>query len=52
MCFSPDLFSLYNGAFPSKLENGIGFIIGRRNLDNIRRADDTVLMVDTSSKLQ
>ena len=46
MCFSPDLFSLYSEIMRS-LEGKKGFAIGGRNINNIRYADDTVLIADS-----
>ena len=49
---SPDLFLLYSQAVIEEQDNmdGVGF--GGVNINNIRYADDTVLMADTEEKLQ
>ena len=48
---SPDLFSLYSQMVMNALEDLEGISIGGRNVNNIRYADDTVLIAD-SEKLQ
>ena len=49
---SPDLFSLYSQAVMDELRNMEGINIGGTNINNIRYADDTVLIADTEEKLQ
>ena len=49
---SPDLFSLYSQAVMDELEELEGIRIGGTNINNIRYADDTVLVADTENKLQ
>lgn len=47
-----DLFNSYIEAVLGELEVLSGFITGGHNLNNIRYADDTVLIADTKRKLQ
>ena len=47
---SPDLFSLYGEVILRDLVALPGFKIGGRNLNNIRYADDTVLIADSEQK--
>ena len=49
---SPDLFSLYSQAVMDELVDMEGIRIGGININNIRYADDTVLIADTEEKLQ
>ena len=49
---SPDLFTLYGEVIMREIEGMEGFSIGGRNLNNIRYADDTVLVADSVEKLQ
>lgn len=49
---SPDLFSLYGEVIMRKTTECEGISIGGRNINNIRYADDTVLIADTRQKLQ
>ena len=49
---SPDLFSLYSQAVMNELEDIEGVKVGGSNINNIRYADDTVLIADTNAKLQ
>ena len=49
---SPDLFSLYAEVILSDLVALPGFQIGGRNPNNIRYADDAVLIADSEQKLQ
>ena len=49
---SPNLFSLYSQVVMDKLEDVEGIKIGGRNINNIRYADDTVLISDSEDKLQ
>ena len=49
---SPDLFSLYSQAVMDEMEDLEGVTVGGMNINNIRYADDTVLIADTEEKLQ
>ena len=49
---SPDLFSLQSQKAMEQLEDLEGVRVGGVNLNNIRYADDTVLIADTEEKLQ
>ena len=49
---SPDLFSLYSENIFRNVEEISGIIIGGRNINNIRYADDTVLIADNEQDLQ
>lgn len=49
---SPDLFSLYGEIIMRNIREYEGISIGGRNINNIRYADDTVLIADTKQKLQ
>lgn len=49
---SPDLFSLYGEIIMRDIEDCEGISIGGRNINNLRYADDTVLIADTKVKLQ
>ena len=49
---SPDLFSLYSQLVMDEMEQLDGIKIGGRNINNIRYADDTVLLADTEERLQ
>ena len=49
---SPDLFNLYSEVIMRELVELEGIKIGGRNLNNIRYADDTVLVADSEDKLQ
>ena len=49
---SPDLFSLYTQLVMNELTELDGIKIGGRNVNNIRYADDMVLLADTEEKLQ
>ena len=52
MQLSPDLFSLYNEIFTRSLDNLKGVSIGGHNINNLRYADDTVLLAHTEEDLQ
>ena len=41
---SPDIFSLYSEIIMQNLEGNPGIKVGGHNLNNLRHADDTVLM--------
>ena len=49
---SPDLFSLYTQLALDELAELDGIKIGGRNVNNIRYADDMVLIADSEEKLQ
>ena len=49
---SPDLFSLYSEIIMRQIEEIEGLKIGGHNINNIRYADDTVLIADSEEKLQ
>ena len=49
---SPDLFSLYSQRVMDELEGLEGVKVGGRNINNIRYADDTVLVADSEDKLR
>ena len=49
---SPDLFALYGEKIMANIEDDEGIIVGGRNINNIRYADDTVLIADSQEKLQ
>ena len=49
---SPDLFSLYSEVILREIEMVDGFNVGGHNINNIRYADDTVLIADSAEKLQ
>lgn len=50
LCLSPDLFSLYSQKVMDELDDLEG--VGGVNVNYIRYADDTVLIVDTEEKPQ
>ena len=49
---SPDLFALYGEIILRAIETMDGFSLGGRNINNVRYADDTVLVADSVEKLQ
>ena len=49
---SPDLFSLYSEVIMRKIENMPGVAIGGHNINNLRYADDTVLIATSERNLQ
>ena len=49
---SPDLFSLYSQVVMDALKDLEGISAGGRNVNNVRYADDTVLIADSEKKLQ
>ena len=49
---SPDLFSLYGEMIMRNIKDCEGIRIGGQNINNIRFADDTVLVADSEEKLQ
>ena len=49
---SPDLFNLYSEMVMRQLQDKEGIKIGGYNINNVRYADDTVLVADGAEKLQ
>ncbi|GFO19870.1 retrovirus-related pol polyprotein from type-1 retrotransposable element r2 [Plakobranchus ocellatus] len=49
---SPDLFSLYSEIIMQNLENHPGIKVGGQNINNLRYADDTVLIAENKEDLQ
>ena len=49
---SPDLFAIYGEIILRSIEDMDGIKIGGVNINNIRYADDTVIIADTAEKLQ
>ena len=49
---SPDLFTLYSEVIMREIDTVEGFSVGGRNLNNVRYADDTVIVADSAEKLQ
>ncbi|GFO04754.1 retrovirus-related pol polyprotein from type-1 retrotransposable element r2 [Plakobranchus ocellatus] len=49
---SPDLFSLYSEIIMRNLENHPGIKVGGKNINNLRYADDTVLIAENKEDLQ
>ena len=52
VCPPPDLFSLHSEMIMRSIEGKKGFATGGRNINNLRYADDTVLIADSQEKLQ
>ena len=48
---SPDLFNIYTEFIMKNIENE-GIRVGGKNINNIRYADDAVLMADLEEKLK
>ncbi|GFN94140.1 endonuclease-reverse transcriptase [Plakobranchus ocellatus] len=49
---SPDLFNLYNEIILRNLDDISGLKINRENLNNLRYADDTVIIAESGKQLQ
>lgn len=49
---SPDLFSLYSEVILREIDDEEGIKVGGVNINNLRFADDTVLLADSKQKLQ
>ncbi|GFN90559.1 retrovirus-related pol polyprotein from type-1 retrotransposable element r2 [Plakobranchus ocellatus] len=49
---STDLFSLYSEIIMRNLENHPGIKVGGQNINNLRYADDTVLIAENKEDLQ
>ena len=49
---SPDLFSVYGEIIMRSINGMEGIRIGGENINNIRFADDTVIIADSEEKLQ
>ena len=49
---SPDLFSRYSETILRKIEDLPGIAINGHNFNNIRYADDTVMIAETEAGLQ
>ena len=49
---SPDLFSLYREILMRNIEGQPGIRVGRHNINNLRYADDTVLISENEKDLQ
>ena len=49
---SPDLFSLYSEIIMREIKDMPGIKVGGNNINNLRYADDTVLIADTEDHLQ
>ena len=49
---SPDIFNIYSEMILTNLENYPGVKINGENINNIRYADDTVLIADSEENLQ
>ena len=50
--FSPDLFNLYSEMILKELVDLPGLVVGGHNINNIRYADDTVLIANSEEKLK
>ena len=49
---SPDLFSLYTEVIMRNIKEMEGFSVGGVNINNLRYADDTIIIADSEQKLQ
>lgn len=50
--FSPDLFNLYREMILRELNELSGFIVGGKNISNLRYVNYTALVADSEEKLQ
>ena len=49
---SPDLFNLYNERILRELQAKPGLVVGRNSINNLRYADDTLLIATSEEQLQ
>ena len=50
--FSPDLVNIYSKMIPGNIKHHEGVRVGGNNINNLRYADDKVLITDSEEKLQ